>query len=336
MNGGPQTAGAEASWGQLRRADHLDPAEVPEVLTLARAAADADGAAALSEATLLQLRAATGASLVHFSAREPGGRLVGYAQLDPGNGTVEATIEAVVHPLHRRRGIGRALLAAATDAAVGRPIRAWAHGEHPSAAALALDLGFDRARVLWQLRRPLRPPLPDVALPDGVSLRPFRPGADDAAWVELNRRAFADHPEQGRWTLDDLRVRMAEPWFDPAGFLLAVEAGSDRLLGFHWTKVHRGSGQAQDEPAQDEPVGDSARPIGEVYVLGVDPTTHGRGLGRALAAAGLRHLHDRGLDRVMLYVDESNRAAMGLYARLGFQRWTAHVQYRRPATVEGA
>lgn len=322
-----QTAGDGAAWGELRRADRLEAAEITEVLALARTAADADGAAALSEATLLRLRPGTGSGLVHLSAREPAGHLIGYAQLDPGpEPGAAATVEVVVHPLRRRQGIGRALAEAAIDAAAGRPLRAWAHGEHPSAAALALDLGFDRARVLWQLRRPLRAPLPDVTLPDGVSLRPFQPGRDDTAWVELNRKAFADHPEQGRWTLEDLRVRMAEPWFDPAGFLLAVEEGTGRLLGFHWTKEH--FRQTNGDQAEER-AGGAARPIGEVYVLGVDPSAHGVGLGRALTAAGLRHLHGRGLDRVMLYVDESNQAAMRLYTRLGFQRWSAHVQYGR-------
>ncbi|WP_112621259.1 mycothiol synthase, partial [Micromonospora saelicesensis] len=179
--------------------------------------------------------------------------------------------------------------------------------------ALAVDLGFARARVLWQLRRPLAAPLGEPRLPDGVALRAFRPGADDAAWLALNARAFAEHPEQGRWTSDDLRVRLAEPWFDPAGFLLAEETATGRLLGFHWTKVHERPGSAR---------------IGEVYVLGVEPTAHGGGLGRALTTAGLAHLRDkRGLDRVMLFVDDSNTGAVALYERLGFARWSAHINY---------
>ncbi|PWU58360.1 mycothiol synthase, partial [Micromonospora globispora] len=192
-------------------------------------------------------------------------------------------------------------------------LRAWAHGDHPSAAALAVDLGFTRARVLWQLRRPLTGALAEPRLPDGVELRAFRPGEDDDAWLALNARAFGQHPEQGRWTPADLRVRLTEPWFDPAGFLLAVESATGRLLGFHWTKVHERPGSAR---------------IGEVYVLGVDPSAHGGGLGKALTSAGLAYLRDRrGLDRVMLYVDESNTSAVALYERLGFARWSAHVNY---------
>src|SRR5690606_10535850 len=117
------------------------------------------------------------------------------------------------------------------------------------------------------------------SLPAGVRLRPFRPGADEPAWRSLNARAFADHPEQGRWTLADLRLRMAEPWFDPAGFLLAERETDGRLLGFHWTKVH-----AKDPSS----TGGEPAPIGEVYVLGVDPQAQGLGLGRALTLAGLR------------------------------------------------
>ncbi|TDB74864.1 mycothiol synthase [Micromonospora sp. KC723] len=302
---------AEPTTDRVVRLDRLDPAEVAETLALTRLAGDADGADPLDEHTLLRLRD-PGAAAVHLTARAADGALTGYAHLDTTDPTAGIGVELVVHPAHRRRGTGRALAREVLTAATG-PLRAWAHGDHPSAAALAVDLGFQRARVLWQLRRPLTAAPPEVPLPDGVVLRAFRPGEDDEAWLALNARAFSSHPEQGRWTEADLRVRLAEPWFDPAGFLLAMAESTGRLLGFHWTKVHERPGSAR---------------IGEVYVLGVDPSAHGGGLGKALTAAGLRHLrYERGLDRVMLYVDESNTGAVALYERLGFARWCGHVNY---------
>ncbi|MFI7603784.1 mycothiol synthase [Micromonospora sp. NPDC049366] len=302
---------AEPTLDQVTRADRLSPSAVADVLALARTAGDTDGADPLDEHSLLQLRDPD-APAVHLTARADDGTLTGYAHLDTSDPAATG-VELVVHPAYRRRGTGRALARGVLASATG-PLRAWAHGDHPSAAALAVDLGFARARVLWQLRRSLTAPVAEPQLPDGVTLRAFQPGVDDDAWLALNARAFAEHPEQGRWSADDLRVRLAEPWFDPAGFLLAVEESTGRLLGFHWTKVHERPGSAR---------------IGEVYVLGVDPTTHRGGLGRALTNAGLAHLRDRrGLDRVMLYVDESNTPAVALYERLGFLRWSAHVNYQ--------
>ncbi|MBX7265010.1 mycothiol synthase [Micromonospora sp. Llam7] len=302
---------SEATSDEVSRLDRLGPPETAEVLALARTAGDADGADPFDEHVLLRLRDED-APATHLVARSDDGTLTGYAHLDttdPGSGV---GVELVVHPAYRRRGTGRALARAVLATATG-PLRAWAHGDHPSAAALAVDLGFHRARVLWQLRRPLTAPLAEPRLPDGVTLRAFRPGTDDEDWLALNARAFADHPEQGRWALGELRQRLAEPWFDPAGFLLAVESATGRLLGFHWTKVHERPGSAR---------------IGEVYVLGVEPSAHGGGLGRALTTAGLAYLRERrGLDRVMLYVDESNTGAVALYERIGFARWSAHVNY---------
>ncbi|GAB2959511.1 mycothiol synthase [Micromonospora polyrhachis] len=302
---------------------------VREVLALAEAAAVTDGANPFSEHTLLRIRQGHG---THLLIHGPDDQLTGYAHLEPAStdepttpsddkptssaeavGTGDATAELVVHPARRRRGLGRALVTA-TAAHAGGPLYVWAHGDHPSAAALALDLGFERVRVLWQMRLPLSTPLPEPRLAAGMSIRAFRPGVDDEAWVAVNRRAFASHPEQGRWTLADLHARMAEPWFDPAGFLVATEDATGRLLGFHWTKVHAGDGSV---------------PIGEVYVVGVEPDAHGLGLGRALTTAGLRHLRDQGLTRAMLYVDESNTSAVRLYSRLGFARRSIDVGYRR-------
>jgi mycothiol synthase len=173
--------------------------------------------------------------------------------------------------------------------------------------------GFGLALV----RRSLRDPLDQPRLPAGTTLRTFRPGRDEQEWLSLNARAFAKHPEQGAWTRHDLQVREQEPWFDPAGFFLAERDGV--MTGFHWTKI----------PAPAEP----EQGTGEVYVVGVDPGERGTGLGRALTLAGLGYLSDRGLAEAMLYVDEDNAPAIGMYEGLGFTRWSTDAMYqqRQPA-----
>ncbi|MGH3240016.1 MAG: mycothiol synthase [Spirillospora sp.] len=273
---------------------------VAEVLALVEAAADADGVGPLSEHALLALRGGRGGTAIF-----DGDVTVGYAHLDPAVEGEPAAGELVVHPEYRRRGHGRALLRG-LRAEAGGPLRVWAHGDLPAAAALARSEGMTRDRALFQMRRSTAAPLPQVKLADGVTLRAFEVGRDEAAWLGVNARAFADHPEQGAWTIEDVRDREAEDWFDPAGFFLAERNG--RLAGFHWTKVHAGG-------------------LGEVYVVGVDPDAQGLGLGRALTLTGLRHLRDVGVDQVMLYVDESNAAAVRLYESLGFARFAVDVMY---------
>jgi mycothiol synthase len=305
----------------VERRDQLSPDTVAEVLALTAAATAADGVAPVNEEVVLRLRHDGDPTAVHLLTRDPQGTLVGYARLDSTDQATGPVAELVVHPAARRRGLGRELVTATLAAAAERDpharLRIWAHGDHPAAARLADAAGLRRTRVLHQLRRPLTDPLDAPRLPAGVVLRAFRPGEDDQAWLALNTRAFADHPEQGRWGEPELRLRMAEPWFDPAGFLLAQRERDGALVGFHWTKVH-GPGNEHHH-----------WPIGEVYVLGVDPAAHGTGLGTALTLAGLEYLRDRGLDHAMLYVDESNRGAMALYEKLGFTRWRADVTYAR-------
>jgi mycothiol synthase len=193
-----------------------------------------------------------------------------------------------------------------------KPARVWAHGALPAAAALAAKRGMEPVRELWVMARPLAE-VPAVAPVDGIRIAPFRPGTDDEAWVEVNARAFAHHPEQGAMTVEDLRERMAEPWFDPEGFFLAWRGA--KLAGFHWTKVHEHSAY-----------GDG--PVGEVYVLGLDPGEQGHGLGRTLTQVGLEHLHDRGLSDVILYVEADNAPAVAVYTKLGFTRRSADIMYR--------
>ncbi len=242
-------------------------------------------------------------------------QIVGYGTL------CDRTAQLLIDPVRRRLGLGARLAHALLMLAeqTGVEIRGWwAFADLPAAQHLAERLGLVRVRELLKLARPLAASADD---PQGRSpgpaseavIRPFVPGHDDQAWLALNAAAFATHPEQGRMTLADLRARIDEPWFDPAGFLLAVDADDpDRLLGFHWTK---------HEPSSS---------VGEVYVLAVAPEAAGRGLGGVLLEAGLAHLAGLGVDTVELYVEGDNHPALTLYRRAGFITAATDVMYAHP------
>ena len=225
-----------------------------------------------------------------------GGALVGYAQRDGVHAEIAATDLAVIEQL----------VAELTARGV---TTVWSHGSHSPLETALARAGFTAGRTLHQLRRGLaaaKVPIPEAR--DGVTIRTFVAGQDEAALLKVNAAAFASHPEQGGWTSADLAARAAEDWFDPGGIFLA-QRGSD-VLAFHWTKIH--------------PDGN-----GEVYVIGVDPAAQGLGLGALLLAYGLRHLADHGCRTVLLYVDHENTGARALYARTGFTEYDRDVQWVR-------
>jgi mycothiol synthase len=279
----------------------LSPAEIEAVNALVRAAERADGHQPLDEHRFLDAAAGGGHDFAGLLAWPPGAdHAVAYANVIRGDRRWE--LELVVDPEHRDElhDIGATMLSAALDVVRdegGGHVHLWVYKPTPAHDRMAGAVGLARGRDLWQLRRPL-----PVGEPYELETRPFEVGRDEGAWLDVNNRAFEWHPEQGGWTLDDLRDREAEPWFDPAGFLLHESDG--RLAGFCWTKVH-----PDDDP-----------PLGEIYVIAVDPALHGRGLGRALALAGLDHLAAKGLRVGMLYVDATNEPANKLYNDLGFTR----------------
>jgi mycothiol synthase len=284
---------------QIETADRLEPGRIEAISELAQAATATDGTAPLNEAALLHLRHPR-PGIVHLLAWRAG-ILVGYAQLHrepPGR-----TGELVVHPDHRAQGVGRTLLAAMI--AKG-PLRVWAMGDTAAAQALAGGSQLVPVRQLLIMKRSLADPIPAPSRPDGVTIRTFAVGRDERQWLAVNARAFAEHPEQGRIDLEDLTDRMAEPWFDPEGFFVAVRDST--MIGFHWTKQHPGR-------------------LGEVYVLGVDPEAGGEGIGRALLSTGLEYLRRRGNTEVELYVEADNEPAVALYGGYGFGVASRDVMY---------
>ena len=277
--------------------DHLDPTQQTSVRAIADYQEARDGAPPLNDQALSRLGDAE-PGLVHLISVD-NGQVTGYAQLDGTEVAAAGGPEAV-----------DALLAAAEATSTSSRLLLWSHGQRSAVARIAEQRGYQKVRTLWQLRRSLSD-VPDADPPPGIHIRTFVPGRDEQTWLAVNAAAFATHPEQGRWTLRDLAAREAEPWFDPAGFLLADRDGA--VIGFHWTKLH--------------PDG-----LGEVYVLGVDPAAQGLRLGPALLSAGLRYLAERGAPDVLLYVEDDNQQALSLYERFGFHRYDRDVQYRRALT----
>lgn len=293
-----------------------------QLADLARAAHEADGVAPLSEQALLAAqRTTTTGSTTRSGGMEQmvwhdvDGQLVVAAVPDETG----STYELVVHPDHRRQGYGASVL----DLIVNQrnpDARFWAHGDLDAARALSTSHGLHVVREMWKMARSVsgEPKIEKAKMPAGFAARSLVPGQDEEAWLQVNSRAFAHHPEQGRMTLDDLRERMSQDWFDPRGLLLIedVSGSAPVLAASHWTKIEVGEGGERDTATE-----------GEVYVVAVDPEYQGRGLGKAVTALGLAYLASAGVQTIDLYVEGDNTAAIATYRGWGFTKASADVMY---------
>lgn len=276
-----------------------------ELLAIADRASSSDGVEPFSEQTRLALRHAEPQHVVTADGAVVAG---GYVAED-------GAVELVVDPEQRRHGFGTRLVREVLEE---RPdARFWAHGDLPGAQAVAAAAGLTIVRNLWQMGRAVDadPAIGSPSVPTGFTARTFQAGDEDA-WLDLNRRAFDYHPEQGKMTRRDLDERMAEPWWDPAGLILIFDDATGELTASHWTKI---------EPDQ---------PDGEVYVVAVDPGYQGHGLGRVVTGLGLAHLKDRGVRHIDLYVEGDNVAAVATYTKLGFERTSLDVMYAAATPAE--
>jgi mycothiol synthase len=275
----------------------VDGATLTKIANLLDASRDHDGHAPLGEHKWLDLH--SGKDGFAGIVAEDDGEVVGYAHLSrhgPGWG-----LEAVVHPKHRHGPISDELIRRALDvvkAEGGGHVHYWVFRPDESRERLAQELGFRAGRDLLHVCVPL-PVDYHAPLPPGIRLRAFEPGRDDEAWLDVNNRAFADHPEQSAWDEAMLERRMKEQWFDPNDFLIATDDAG--IAGFNWTKLYRVRGE------------------GEIYVIGVDPNRPASGLGKALLVAGLQHMARKGMHTCCLYVDEANEKALAMYDKFGFK-----------------
>jgi len=280
----------------------LDDAQLSALKSLFDAARESDHHEPLGEHKWLDLVHGGRRAFAGVVGRE-GEAVVGYAHLSRHHKPRGAQwgLEVVVHPNHRDKGAEETLLRRALDVVAeegGGHIHWWVFQPTDAHGEAAANLGFKKGRDLLHMKVSL-PPSFEPHLPKGVRLRSFEVGRDEEAWIGVNNSAFAQHPEQGAWDRETLERRMAEDWFDPDGFLLA-EDDSGKLVGFCWTKINP--------------------ECGEIYVVGVDPSHHGSGLGKALTIAGLQNMASRGVKAGCLYVDAAQEAPLSMYRKLGFEQ----------------
>ena len=265
------------------------------VLELSSRVAAFDHVEPLNEASKLALRDKVEPRVdIRFEA--PDGMVIALAYA-----AGDAPVEVMVDPRFRRGGFGTKMVEASLKEG---ETSFWAHGDLIGTLQIARKTGLVAERTLLILRLLLDAPVAPEVVPAGFTLRTYSPSDADAI-VAVNAKAFAHHPEQGAMDRADLDRRMSSDWFDPAGLFVAERDGE--LVGFHWTKVDEGRG--------------------EVYVVGIDPSAQGSGLGKALTARGLRHLQDSGLDEVILYVEGDNVPALAVYHGLGFEEFKKDVLY---------
>lgn len=253
----------------------------------------------------------------------------GWVQCTPGAVEVHRVrLWGEVHPRWRGRGLGRFLLAwleaRGRQVANGLPPRLPSVLEVAAEDALGDRIGlFERsgfAPVRWfnTMQRDLRTAAsPHVAVPTGITIRPWTQDDDEATRIAHNE-AFADH-----WGTTAVEL---EPWrhsytgagsFRPDLSLLAYDGA--RLAGYCL-----GSAYPQDAVRKGYSEGWIDR-------LGTLPAVRRRGVGTALLGAALRTIADADLDVASLMVDTGNASgALTLYQRLGFTPVERIVVFHKP------
>jgi mycothiol synthase len=285
---------------QLETKKSFDLNELNQITELFAAAHAADNHHPLGEHAYLDITLGGRSNYATIIAKDIGhNHLIGLSHLSKGK--TSWAIDYVIHPHHRNESdTEMQLIKASLDEiqrSGGGHVHMWVPKPTEQADKIALSMGFRRGRDLFQMKAKLDRHFEEPK----IDIRTFQPQKDEVSWLELNNKAFRQHPEQGDWDIETLKARLIQRWFDSSGFFVAETEG--KLIATCWVKVHH----------EMEPV------TGEIYVMAVDPIYAGKGLGTQMCIKGLLWMKDQQIKHAMLYVDSNNEPAIKMYKKLGFE-----------------
>jgi mycothiol synthase len=238
------------------------------------------------------------------------GRPVAWAEVFEGR-----RAEADVHPEHRGRGIGRALLewteAAARDAGgslVGQSVT----DANAGAAELFRARGYGPLWISWILQIPLTVAAEPDDPPEGVHVRPYDPLRDGPAAFRVIEDAFSEWPDRDPSRFEDWASGLeGHAAFSPSLSRLAWEDG--RIVG---------AALVLDYGPDNE---------GWVQQLAVEARHRHRGIARALLTDVFRTFHERGASACGLSTD-SRTGALGLYEKVGMRVRRSYTHWAKELT----
>jgi len=285
----------------------MTPADIAAVTRLLKKVEIADSRRPLNDHLWIDLRHGGRAGFAGLIAWDPNRvNPVAYCQVSRGNDSW--ALDLVIDPQHRDQTLelGKGLLQEAENIIAsegGGHVHWWVFNSNEIHDLLAAQIDLKPGRNILQLEVKLPLTQKVIDNTEKISTVSFQVGVDETNWLSVNNRAFANHPEQGGWTIETLLSRLNESWFNASGLLLHfVDRPSRQLAGFCWTKLDKVSNPK----------------LGEIYVIAVDPDHHNKGLGRSLTVAGLNQLAAAGATTGMLFVDKENAPAISVYFKIGF------------------
>ena len=240
-----------------------------------------------------------------WAVTDDAGTVVGYGQIQPDGPDLVGSC-GVVHPQHRGRGIGSALLelidARASALLAGSSTPRFRHGitaGDRDAEELLRARGLRLLRHFWHMRIDLDGPFDPGPLPDGIEIDPIDPERDLPEAHAILVEAFVGDPSHtpapfDRWVEEEASM----PTFDPTLWLLARADG-------------RPAGVLTGSPGEDG---------GSVDYLAVRAAFRSRGIAAALLRRSFALFAARGFHRVLVSVDAENVAgATRVYERVGMR-----------------
>jgi ribosomal protein S18 acetylase RimI-like enzyme len=182
--------------------------------------------------------------------------------------------------------------------------------------AVLTAFGYERTETYAEMTRPLADSIPELPLPEGVTVRPTTWTDARAVW-EADDRAFRDHVGYSKQTEADYERWRAAQTNDPS--LWKVAFSGDVIVGQVLNYINAVENSTLD------------RRWGYTESISVQRGWRQRGVAKALIAESMRMFRDMGMDHAALGVHTTNpNGAFPLYEGLGYRVTSLGYQLRKP------